>query len=100
MRNKRRNHSRKFRAEVALAAFKGDKTVAELSRQFGVRPDQVAVWKKQLLENAEEAFVSDAKIGGEAHVEELEARIGQLTLENDFLSEALGRRSGSGEDGE
>ena len=100
MRNKRRNNSSKFRAEVALAAFKGDKTVAELSRQFGVHPDQVAVWKKQLLENAEEAFVSDAKVGGEARVEELEARIGQLTLENDFLSEVLGRRSGSGEDGE
>ena len=91
MRNKRRNHSSKFKAKVALAAFKGDKTVVELSRQFEVHPNQVTSWKKQLLENVEQAFGSTAKLCDEAHVKELHAKIGQLTLENDFLSKALGR---------
>lgn len=91
MRNKKRNHSPKFKAKVALAAFKGDKTIAELSQQFEVHPTQITSWRKQLLENVQEAFGSGAKVGQEAHVKDLHAKIGQLTLENDFLSKVLGR---------
>ena len=91
MRNKKRNHSPKFKAKVALAAFKGDKTIAELSRQFEVHPTQITSWRKQLLENVQEAFSSGAKVEQEAHVKDLHTKIGQLTLENDFLSKALGR---------
>ena len=80
MRNKRRNHSPKFKAKVALAAFKGDKTIAELSRQFEVHPNQITSWRKQLLENVQEAFGSGGKVGQEAHVKDLHAKIGQLTL--------------------
>ena len=91
MRNKRRNHSRKFKAKVALAAFKGDKTIAELSRQFEVHPNQIASWRKQLLENVEDAFSFGAQVSDEAHLKELHAKIEQLALENDFLSKVLGR---------
>jgi len=51
MKNKRRNHSAQFKAKVALAAAKGDKTIAELASEFGVHPNQIAKWKKQLLQS-------------------------------------------------
>lgn len=92
MRSKRRNHSSEFKAKVALAAIKGEKTVAELSQQFGVHANQISIWKKQLLANAGNAFGGGGKnAAGEKYVKDLEAKVGQLTLENDFLSKALGR---------
>ena len=93
MRSKRRNHSPGFKAKVALAAIKGDRTIAELSQQFSVHPNQISSWKKQLMENAESAFGggSGNKALGEKQVKDLHAKIGELTLENDFLSKALGR---------
>ena len=93
MRRKRRNHSPGFKAKVALAAIREDKAVAELAREFDVRPNQISSWKKQLLKNASSVFsgVSDKKGVGQSNEKEMLRKIGQLTLENDFLSKALGR---------
>ena len=85
-RSPRRNHSAAFKAKVALAAIKGEKTLAELAEQFDLHPNQITQWKSQLLEGAAGVF-------GEARVEQpapvdlkaLHAKIGELTLENDFL---------------
>jgi transposase len=93
MKRKRRNHLPGFKARVALAAIKGDKTLAELSEQFDVHQNQIQDWKKQLLEQADSVFGSsqERKNMDEAHLKELHAKIGELTLENDFLAKALGR---------
>ena len=93
MGNKRRNHSPEFKAQIALEALRGDKTIAELSQQFDIHPNQISSWKKQLLKNASSVFsgVSDKKGVGQSNEKEMLRKIGQLTLENDFLSKALGR---------
>ncbi len=93
MRSKRRNHSPEFKAKVALSALRGEKTVAELAQQFSVHPNQISMWKKQLLGDAGKVFGvgADKKAAGEKYIKDLEAKVGQLTLENDFLSKALGR---------
>ena len=90
MRRPRRNHRPQFKAREALAAVKGEKTLAELSSQFDVHPNQITQWKSQLLEQAASVFN-----GGRSRTEEpvdlkaLHAKIGELTLENDFLESAL-----------
>ena len=93
MSRKRRNHSSTFKAKVALAAIKGDRTLAELAKQFEVHPNQIQAWKKQLLKGAEEVF--DKRGSGprvqEVQIKELHAKIGELAMEKDFLSKALGR---------
>ena len=93
MKRKRRNHSPGFKAKVALAAMRGDRTLAELAEQFDVHPNQIQDWKKRLLESAEQLFENGARKGKdpEAELKELHAKIGQLTMERDFLSEKLGR---------
>jgi len=93
MRRKRRNHLPGFKAKVALAAIKGDKTLAELSEQFDVHQNQISEWKKQLLEQADTVFGSaqDHKSADESRLKELHAKIGELACENDFLAKALGR---------
>jgi len=88
MRRPRRNHTKKFKAQVALVALKGDKTLAELSSQFDVHQNQIVEWKKQLLERASEIFGKSGDNEG-PDIKELHAKIGELTLENDFLESAL-----------
>ena len=92
MKRPRRNHAAPFKAKVALAALKGDRTLAELAQQFGVHPSQITQWKTQLLERALELFATPAeRQAGAPDVKALHAKIGQLVLENDFLAGALGR---------
>jgi transposase len=87
----RRNHGAAFKAKVALEAIKGEQTLTELSERFQVHPNQITEWKKQLLEHAEDVFAKERKPCEGPNVKELHAKIGQLAMENDFLSHALGR---------
>jgi len=86
----RRNHTPTFKARVALAAVCGDKTLAELAKQFDLHPNQITDWKNQLLERAAGVF-GEATAKGQPPVDlkALHAKIGQLALENDFLEGAL-----------
>ena len=92
-RRKRRNHSPAFKAKVALAAIGGDRTLAELSEQFDVHPNQIQDWKKRLVDSAEDVFGGNAVEAQhtEREIEKLHAKVGQLTMEKDFLSKFLGR---------
>ena len=89
----RRNHSPAFKAKVALAAVKGEKTLAELAQQFDVHPNQITQWKAQLLDGAAGVFGSEKAIPATppVDVKTLHAKIGELTLANDFLESALGK---------
>jgi transposase len=89
----RRNHASAFKAKVALEAIKGDQTLVELAERFKVHPNQITEWKKILLEKAPDVF-DKGKPSREPDVKELHAKIGQLAMENDFLSVALGRIDG------
>jgi transposase-like protein len=89
-RRQRRNHAGEFKARVALAAIRGDKTLSEVAEHFEVHPHQVTEWKKQLLERAGEVFDGPRRRDeAPVDVKVLHAKIGQLTLENDFLEGAL-----------
>ena len=90
-RRPRRNHSSAFKAKVALAALKGDRTMSELAQQFDLHPNQIKQWKDQLLENVSGVFDAGAQQDAPppVDVKELHAKIGQLALENDFLSGAI-----------
>ena len=93
-RRPRRNHTPAFKAKVALAAVKGDKTLAELAQHFDLHPNQLTQWKAQLLDGAAGVFGSEARgerAGPAANLTVLHAKIGELTLENDFLAGALGK---------
>ena len=89
MKRTRRNHGATFKAQVALAAVKGDKTLAELAEQFRVHPTQITDWKQQLLARAAEAFGGTTPTVDTPDLKTLHAKIGQLALENDFLEGAL-----------
>ena len=93
-RRPRRNHTSVFKAKVALAAIKGDRTLAQLAEQFDVHPNQITSWKAQLEGGAADVF-GPGSGNGAAHsavdVKSLHAKIGELTLENEFLEEALGK---------
>ncbi len=89
----RRMHSAAFKAKVALAAVKGERTLAELAQLFDVHPNQIMEWKRQLQDRAADVFGAAGAPSSEppVDVKTLHAKIGQLTLENDFLSGALGK---------
>ena len=92
-RRPRRNHSPAFKAKVALAAIRGEKTLAELAEEFDVHPNQITQWRSQLLEGASGVFGAAATTDAApvVDVKTLHAKMGELTLENVFLAVALGK---------
>ena len=93
-RRPRRNHTAAFEAKVALAAVKGDRTLAQLAEQFDVHPNQITSWKAQLEGGAADVFGAGSSNGASQpaiDVKSLHAKIGALTLENDFLEGALSK---------
>jgi len=93
-RRSRRNHSPAFKAKVALLAVRGELTVAELAKKFDIHPNLITQWKTQLVEKATAAFGDVGRTDDAPDLQALHAKIGQLTLENDFLEKALGRIGG------
>jgi transposase len=93
MTGKRTKHTPAFKAKVALSAIREQETVAELSRRHKVHANQIYKWKRQLLENLERAFETENGSGEGASEREAELlqKIGELTVERDFLSRGLGR---------
>ncbi len=91
---KRRKFSAEFKARVALEALVGDKTLAELASRHDVHPNMIAQWKRQARESLPETFAgkqSRDDAARESEIQALQRKIGQLTIENDFLSKAFGR---------
>ena len=86
----RRNHGATFKAKVALEAIKEEQTLSALGERFQVHPNQISEWKKQLLERASDIFSKEPKSSNGPDIKDLHGKIGQLTMENDFLAKALG----------
>ena len=95
MKQTRKKHNAAFKAKVALAAVRGDRTIAELASAFGVHPNQIYNWKKQMLDGAVSVFEGGGAAAegtvSEAQVDVLYRQIGQLKVENDFLARKLGK---------
>ena len=88
----RRTHNPAFKAKVALAAIKGEKTLAELAQQYDVHPNQITAWRGQVLDGAAGLFGGEAvAVTPAVDIKVLHAKIGELTLENDFLAGALSK---------
>ena len=95
MRRPRRNHSAKFKAQIALEAIRGEKTIAQVASHHEVHPNQVTSWKSQVLENLTGIFGGEVAAGEDKErIRELHAKIGELTVERDFLEGALGKFPG------
>ncbi len=87
----RRNHSPQFKAKVALEALAGERTIHEIAAKHQVHPTQVTQWRRQLIDQAAEVFGRSPAKGATDDREALLAKIGQLTVEKDFLSRVLGK---------
>ena len=92
MKQSRRNHSSKFKSQVALEALQGEATLAALASRYGVHATQIAAWRKQLLENAGEVFENGTPglEDAERQISDLRAKVAELTMERELLSGALG----------
>jgi transposase len=91
---KRKRYSEEFKAKVALEAIKGEQTIADLGSRYGLHPNMVTNWKRQAIENLAATFSSKAestRVADDPQIKELHAKIGQLTVERDFLAKAFGR---------
>lgn len=92
MKSSRRKHTPAFKAKVALAAIQEQQSIAEISRKYGVHSNQVTKWRKQLLDNLPSLFERQNSEGDSSEREgDLLKKIGELTVERDFLSRVLGR---------
>ena len=94
---KKIRHAKEFKAKVALAALRGDKTLSELARQFQIHPVQISTWKQRLLENAHELFADGRQHKKEPRIsqEELYQQIGQLSMELSWLQKKTASLDGS-----
>jgi transposase len=91
---KRKRYSAEFKAKVALEAIKGEQTLAELAAKYSLHPNMITNWKRQAIENLAETFSTKAernRTSDDPQIKELHAKIGQLTVERDFLAKAFGR---------
>lgn len=89
---KKKPHSPEFKFKVAIEAIRGEKTTAELCQEFGVVNSQIFKWKKALLEGGKQIFTNPLKVDHDnAQIDKLHAKIGRLTVENDFLAKFAGR---------
>ena len=90
----RKRYSAEFKAKVALEAIKGEQTIQELGSRYGLHPNMITNWKRQAIDNLAETFTSKAervRSNDDPEIKELHAKIGQLTVERDFLAKAFGR---------
>ena len=85
---KRKQHGAQFRAQVAMAALSGEKTLAELSAQYGVHPTMISTWKQELMKRAAELFERGNRkaVDAQKQIDDLHRKIGQLQVERDFLA--------------
>lgn len=91
---KRNRYSAEFKAKVALEAIKGERTISELGTRYGLHPNMITNWKRQAVENLAETFSTKAeraRADDDPQIKELHAKIGQLTVERDFLAKAFSR---------
>lgn len=94
IKTKRKRYCAEFKAKVALEAIKGEQTVAELASRYGLHPNMITNWKRRAIENLAETFSTKAervRSADDPQIKELHAKIGQLTVERDFLAKAFGR---------
>jgi transposase len=91
---KRKRYSTEFKAKVALEAIKGEQTISELGSRYGLHPNMVTNWKRQAIQNMADTFsgkVERIRTADDAQIKDLHAKIGELTVERDFLAKAFGR---------